>query len=59
MTTVNHGLIQATRIRSIEPRGKHIPCTRCGVIREARPDAMLCESCASTMTRAERQAWTA
>lgn len=33
------------------------PCARCGVQREARPNASLCSSCRAVLTPVEQKAW--
>lgn len=32
-------------------------CARCGVEREARPNACLCSSCRAVLTPVEQKAW--
>ena len=51
-------MIRATRTPAPTPSPVR-PCVRCGIPREARPDAVLCRSCRSVLTPAERAAWAA
>lgn len=50
-------MIRATsRPTSVLPGGFH-PCKRCGQIREARPNAVLCADCRFSMPAAEKRLW--
>ena len=35
------------------------PCKRCGQVRDARKNAILCRDCVSVLKPAERKAWAA
>lgn len=48
----------SSRPLAVVPSGHH-PCKRCGQVREARPNAVLCADCRFTMPAEEKRLWRA